>query len=278
MKGLVADLGKLPKEASSLVRSALWAPNFGVFADAALIGDLAARSEAAGWDGWFLWDHVVHLAGNEPVVDPWMALAVAARDTSRIRLGTLVTPVPRRRPWNLARQVATLDQLSRGRAVLGVGAGTERTAEFRGFGEETDVAERAAMLDEGLELISAAWAGAPVRHAGKHYRVDGIAFEPVPVQRPLPVWVGATWPHPRPLRRAARWQGVFPQRLPGPEALALVRQVVGPDLDIVVEADDRPARDWAAAGATWLLRRLPATAAVRDLEALIDAGPPETAS
>jgi alkanesulfonate monooxygenase SsuD/methylene tetrahydromethanopterin reductase-like flavin-dependent oxidoreductase (luciferase family) len=258
------------------VRSALWASNFGVFADAALIGDLAVRSEAAGWDGWFLWDHVVHLAGNEPVVDPWMALAVAARDTSRIRLGTLVTPVPRRRPWNLARQAATLDQLSRGRAVLGVGAGTERTAEFGGFGEETDLAERAAMLDEGLELISAAWSGAPVQHAGKHYRVDGFAFEPVPVQRPLPVWVGATWPHPRPLRRAARWQGVFPQRLPGPEALAVVRQAVGPGRDIVVEADERPARDWAAAGATWLLRRLPANATISDVEALIDAGPPAT--
>jgi alkanesulfonate monooxygenase SsuD/methylene tetrahydromethanopterin reductase-like flavin-dependent oxidoreductase (luciferase family) len=260
------------------VRSALWAPNFGVFADASLIGDLAARTEAAGWDGWFLWDHVVHLAGNEPVVDPWMALAVAARDTSRIRLGTLVTPVPRRRPWNLARQAATLDQLSRGRAVLGVGAGTERTAEFSGFGEETGLAERAAMLDEGLELISAAWSGAPVQHAGKHYLVDGVAFAPVPVQQPLPIWVGATWPHRRPLQRAARWQGVFPQRVPGPEALAVVRQVVGPDLDIAVASDDHPARDWATAGATWWLRGLPADAKIRAVEALIDAGPPDTAS
>ena len=258
------------------MHSALWAPNFGAFADAALVGDLAARSEAAGWDGWFLWDHVTHLAGNEPVVDPWMALAVAACQTSRIRLGTMVTPVPRRRPWNLARQATTLDRLSHGRAVLGVGAGTERTAEFRGFGEETDLARRASMLDEGLELISAAWSGTPVQHAGRHFRVDGIGFEPVPVQRPLPIWVGAHWPHRRPLRRAARWQGVFPQRLPGPAALAEIRQVVGPGLDIAVAADERPARDWARAGATWWLRTLPADSALSDVEALIDAGPPES--
>ena len=145
-----------------------------------------------------------------------MALALAAKATSRIRLGTVVTPVPRRRPWNLARQAATLDHISGGRAVLGVGAGTMRTPEFRAFGEETEIARRAAMLDEGLEVIDAAWSGAPVHHAGEYYRVDGITFHPVPVQRPLPVWVAATWPHQRPLRRAARWQGVVPERLPGP--------------------------------------------------------------
>jgi alkanesulfonate monooxygenase SsuD/methylene tetrahydromethanopterin reductase-like flavin-dependent oxidoreductase (luciferase family) len=257
------------------VRFAVWAPNFGAFADARLIADLAARAEAAGWDGWFLWDHVVHVRGDEPVVDPWMALAVAGAQTSRIRLGTLVTPVPRRRPWNLARQAATLDQISGGRAVLGVGIGTERTVEFRGYGEQTDLARRAAMLDEGLELIAGLWSGATVHHAGEHYRVDGVAFRPVPVQNPLPVWVGAVWPHPRPLRRAARWQGVFPERLPGPEAIAEVRRVVGPDKDIVVSSREQHApRDWAAAGATWWVLSLQAGDAIRDVDAMIDAGPP----
>ncbi len=256
------------------MRCAVWVPNFGAFADASLIADLAARSEAAGWDGWFLWDHVVHLTGAEPAVDPWMALALAAKATSRIRVGTVVTPVPRRRPWNLARQAATLDQVSGGRAVLGVGVGTERTPEFRGFGEETDLGRRAAMLDEGLEVIDAAWSGAPVHHAGAHYRVDGITFHPVPVQRPLPVWVAATWPHQRPLRRAARWQGVVPARLPGPWAITEISRVIGPGKDIVIEADDRPARDWARAGATWWLRCLHGDAVIRDVTAMIDAGPP----
>jgi alkanesulfonate monooxygenase SsuD/methylene tetrahydromethanopterin reductase-like flavin-dependent oxidoreductase (luciferase family) len=257
-----------------LVRFAVWAPNFGVFADARLIADLAARTEAAGWDGWFLWDHVVHISGKEPVVDPWMALALAATSTSRIRLGPLVTPVPRRRPWNLARQAATLDRISGGRAVLGVGSGSERTPEFRGYGEETDLARRASMLDEGLELISELWTGATVHHAGQHYQVDGVAFQPVPVQDPLPIWVGAVWPHPRPLRRAARWQGVATSRLPGPEVIADIRRVVGPDKDIAVPADERPARDWAAAGATWWVRTLRADDAIGDVEAMIDAGPP----
>jgi alkanesulfonate monooxygenase SsuD/methylene tetrahydromethanopterin reductase-like flavin-dependent oxidoreductase (luciferase family) len=105
------------------VRCGPWVPNFGGLADASLLAD----PEAAGWDGWFLTGHVVHQAGDEPAVDPWMALAVAARLTTRIRLGPLVTPLPRRRPWNLARQAATLDRLSGGRAILGAGAGSERT-------------------------------------------------------------------------------------------------------------------------------------------------------
>ncbi len=256
------------------MRFALWAPNFGVFADASLVADLAGRAEAAGWDGWFLWDHVVHMAGNEPVVDPWMALAAAALATRRIRLGTVVTPLPRRRPWNVARQAATLDRLSGGRAVLGVGIGTERTEEFRGFGEETDPVRRAAMLDEGLDLIADLWTGAAVHHQGEHYRVDGVAFQPVPVQNPLPVWVAAVWPHRRPLRRVARWQGVVPERLPGPEAVREIRNVVGPDKDIVVSPGERPPREWASAGATWWMERLCADAVVGEVEALVDAGPP----
>jgi len=166
-----------------------------------------------------LTDHVVHHGGDEPAVDPWMALAVTARLTSRIRLGPLVTPLPRRRPWNVARQAASLDRLSGGRAVLGVGAGSQRTAEFAPFGEHASLAARAAMLDEGLDLLAALWSGELVRHAGPYYRVEGVRFVPVPVQQPLPVWVAAIWPSRRPLRRASRWQGVVPLALPGPGAL-----------------------------------------------------------
>jgi alkanesulfonate monooxygenase SsuD/methylene tetrahydromethanopterin reductase-like flavin-dependent oxidoreductase (luciferase family) len=256
------------------VQFALWVPNFGSLADLPLLADLAERSEAAGWEGWFVMDHVVHRRGDEPAVDPWMALAVAARGTARMRLGPLVTPLPRRRPWNVARQAATLDRLSQGRAVLGVGIGSERTPEFDAFGEETDLVRRASMLDEGLELLAALWGGEPVHHHGEHYRVDGVRFEPTPLQRPLPVWVGAVWPSRRPLGRAARWQGVFPLGLPGPQAVAEIRRIVGPGKDIAVEGDNRSAQEWENGGATWWLRRLPADLAISQLEAVIDAGPP----
>jgi alkanesulfonate monooxygenase SsuD/methylene tetrahydromethanopterin reductase-like flavin-dependent oxidoreductase (luciferase family) len=219
-------------------------------------------------------DHVVHRSGDEPAVDPWMALAVAARATTRIRLGPMVTSLPRRRPWNVARQVTGLDRLSRGRAVFGVGIGSERTRESHRFGEETDLVRRATMLDEGLGLLSALWSGEPVHHTGEHYTVDGVRFQPTPIQRPLPIWVGAVWPSRRPLHRAARWQGVFPLALPGPKEVGEIRRIVGPGKDIAVEADDRPTKEWERNGVTWWLRRLPSDGSVRSLEALIDAGPP----
>jgi alkanesulfonate monooxygenase SsuD/methylene tetrahydromethanopterin reductase-like flavin-dependent oxidoreductase (luciferase family) len=256
------------------VRFALWVPNFGSLADVSLLADLAARSEGAGWDGWFLMDHVVHQGGDEPAVDPWMALAVAARVTSRIRLGPMVTPLPRRRPWNVARQAATLDHLSRGRAVLGVGIGSERTREFEAFDEETDPARRASMLEEALDLIADLWSGEPIRHHGEHFRAEGVRFEPTPVQRPLPIWVGAIWPNRRPLRRAARWQGVFPLAIPGPEAVREIRRSIGPDGDIAVEGDDHPSQEWERNGATWWFRRLPSGGSIGDSKRLIDVGPP----
>jgi len=124
------------------MRHAIFVPNFGVFSDPVLVADLAARSESAGWDGWFLWDHVVYRNGDEPAADPWLTLGAVAANTSRIRLGPLVTPLPRRRPWNVARQAVTLDHLSAGRVVLGVGIGTRTTLEFSGFGEVEDLATR----------------------------------------------------------------------------------------------------------------------------------------
>lgn len=256
------------------MRYALWVPNFGSLADLPLLAELAARCEAAGWDGWFLMDHVVHRHGDEPAVDPWMTLAVAAQATSSIRLGPMVTPLPRRRPWNVARQATTLDRVTGGRAVLGVGIGSERTPEFSGFGEEADLIKRASMLDEGLGLLTALWSGAPVHHVGEHYWVDGVRFEPTPVQRPLPVWVTAIWPSRRPLRRARHWQGIFPLALPGPSALAEIIQTVGEGIDVAIQGDHRPAHEWERAGATWWLQLVPPSQPVRDLEALIDAGPP----
>lgn len=257
------------------MRHAIFVPNFGVFSDPVLVADLAARSESAGWDGWFLWDHVVYRNGDEPAADPWLTLGAVAQNTSRIRLGPLVTPLPRRRPWNVARQAVTLDHLSGGRVVLGVGIGTRTTPEFSGFGEVEDLATRGSMLDEGLELIEALWSGEEVNHRGSHYRVEGVRFRPAALQDPIPIWVAAVWPSRKPLRRASRWQGVVPLALPGPEALAGVFAIAGEGNDVAVPAGGHPLRSWREAGATWILHDVGPDAAVAQVEKLIDAGPPE---
>jgi alkanesulfonate monooxygenase SsuD/methylene tetrahydromethanopterin reductase-like flavin-dependent oxidoreductase (luciferase family) len=189
-------------------------PNFGDFADARTVATLAAEVEEAGWDGLFVWDHVVHdkqRRRGQPFGDPWMLLTAAALATSRIRLGPLVTPVARRRPEQLARQVATLDALSGGRVVFGAGLGGPIEDEFASFGEPTDPLVLAERLDEGLELLARFWSGETVNHAGRHYRVRDVALLPPSVQRPRPpVWIAGYWPNRRPMRRAARWDGAVP--------------------------------------------------------------------
>jgi alkanesulfonate monooxygenase SsuD/methylene tetrahydromethanopterin reductase-like flavin-dependent oxidoreductase (luciferase family) len=189
-------------------------PNFGDFADARTVAKVAAAAEAAGWDALFVWDHVVHdkrLRARMPFGDPWMLLTAAALATSRLRLGTLVTPVARRRPEQLARQVATLDGLSGGRVVFGAGLGGPIEDEFGSFGDTTDPVVLAERLDEGLDLLSRYWSGETVDHDGPHYRVRHTALRPVTVQRPRPpVWIAGYWPHRPPMRRAARWDGAVP--------------------------------------------------------------------
>ena len=187
-------------------------PNFGDFADPETVARVAAAAEAAGWDGLFVWDHVVHRKRDRRACgDPWMLLTAAALATSRITLGPLVTPVPRRRPQQVARQVATLDNLSGGRVIFGAGLGGPIEDEYGSFGEPTDPKLLAEMLDEGLGLIDRYWSGEPVTHAGRHYRVEDVALLPTPVQRPrVPGWIAGYWPHRRPMRRAARWDGAVP--------------------------------------------------------------------
>jgi alkanesulfonate monooxygenase SsuD/methylene tetrahydromethanopterin reductase-like flavin-dependent oxidoreductase (luciferase family) len=202
------------------MRYAVSLPNFGNGVDAALVAEWAVTAEAAGWDGFLLWDHLfAFAAGPVDLVDPWIALTVAACRTTRIRLGTLVTPLPRRRPVVLARQTVTLDRLSQGRLVLGVGSGAF-PYEWDYCGEESDPTARAEMLDEHLELLVRLWSGKPVNHDGRYYRTAGPDWSavcyPPPVQQPrIPIWVGGTWPGTRPFRRAARWDGVVPMRLDG---------------------------------------------------------------
>lgn len=191
-------------------RFAIGVPNVGPFADAAWLGGLAARAEDTGWDGVFVWDHLLYHNPGWPVVDPWVALTCAAIATSRVRLGVLMAALPRYRPWRLAKTVATLDQISNGRMVFGAGLGSI-PAEYEAFGEDPAPRKRAARLDESLQVMNAAWQGAPLNHQGEQLSIDAPAMLPRPVQRPrVPVWLGGRWPARRPFIRAAEWDGVMP--------------------------------------------------------------------
>ncbi|MGW0860984.1 LLM class flavin-dependent oxidoreductase [Streptomyces sp. NPDC002611] len=187
-------------------------PNFGDFADPRTVAKVAVAAEQAGWDGLFVWDHVLHRThAGRPFGDPWMLLTAAALATSRIRLGTLVTPVARRRPQQLARQVATLDAVSGGRVTFAAGLGGPIEDEYASFGDVTDPKVLAERLDEGLDLLQRYWSGEPVSHDGRHYRVRDVTLLPATVQRPRPpVWVAGFWPSRPPMRRAARWDGAVP--------------------------------------------------------------------
>jgi alkanesulfonate monooxygenase SsuD/methylene tetrahydromethanopterin reductase-like flavin-dependent oxidoreductase (luciferase family) len=196
------------------MRYSINVPNFGDFADARTVAQVASAAEAAGWDALFVWDHVVHdkrARLGQPFGDPWMLLTAAALATSRLRLGTLVTPVARRRPEQLARQVATLDAMSGGRVIFGAGLGGPIDDEFASFGDTTDPVVLAERLDEGLGLLSRYWSGETVNHEGPHYRVHDTTLLPATVQRPRPpVWIAGYWPNRRPMRRAAEWDGAVP--------------------------------------------------------------------
>lgn len=234
-----------------------------------MVADLAARAEERGWDGFFLWDHITYRPPVRAVADPWITLAAIATATDRLVIGPLVTPLARRRPHRLARETVTLDRLSGGRLILGVGLGSDRSGEFDPdrFGEEGDPRVRAGLLDEGLERLSAYWAG---------------EFEPVPVQAPrVPVWVASRWPNRRPLRRAARWDGLFPIDLPGPDALSELATEVGELRDalagpyelVVTNPPDTDPGPWEAAGATWCLTGFGPQPGRAEVQQAIDAGP-----
>lgn len=253
------------------MRSGLFLPLFDDLADPSVAVRLAVEAEEAGWHGVFVWDHVRWREPVREVADPWITLAAIATATHAIRLGPMVTPLARRRPVKVARETTTLDQLSEGRLTLGVGLGSDRFGnEFSITGEDLDDRRRARMLDESLEILTAAWSGAHVNHRGEHYTVDSMQFLPRPVQRPgIPVWVGGYPGKAGPLRRAAQYQGFFPVGLDGPDqlaeivtTLAALRREAGKDLrepyDVVAElAPETDPAPYATAGATWTLVAVP---------------------
>ncbi|MGW3890037.1 LLM class flavin-dependent oxidoreductase [Micromonospora chokoriensis] len=245
--------------------------------------ELGEHAERAGWDGVFLEDYLIHYAGDDPsTYDPWLVLAAIAGRTGRVRLGTTVTALPRRRPAKLAREVLTLDHLSAGRATVAVGVGDPGDRGLAAFGEQTELSVRAAMLDEGLDLLAGLLSGERVEHQGTHYRADGVALRPPPVQSPrVPVWVGGSTQAGAVRRRAARADGIVPYKLTDTGGWsdftpAEVRDLVdalpatradGRPFDVAIggrrrRADERAERAYlgelAAAGATWWLEFVPA--------------------
>jgi alkanesulfonate monooxygenase SsuD/methylene tetrahydromethanopterin reductase-like flavin-dependent oxidoreductase (luciferase family) len=187
----------------------LGVPNGGDFSNPRRIAELATKAEAAGWDGFFLWDHVIRRPPWKAMIDPWVTLAAVAVATEKMIIGPMVTPLARRRTSVLARETATLDILSNGRLRLGVGLGAPDD-EFTRFGESADPKLRAQVLDESLELLELLWSGQTVNFVGEHVMADGVQFLPRPVDGRVPIWVAGGWPGGAPFRRAARYDGVWP--------------------------------------------------------------------
>ena len=249
------------RDSSSRARRGIFLPPFDALADPAVVADLAVAAEQAGWDGVFLWDHVRYSSPVTDIADPWICLAAIAMRTERIRIGPMVTPLPRRRPHVVARQTASLDRLAPGRLVLGFGIGDDWLGEMSRFGDESDAKVRGAMLDEGLEVVTGLLSGRLVEHLGPHYRAEDVRFLPAP-ERQVPVWIAGRYGRRLPLRRAARFDGAFVIGYPGPEGVASVREAVGEQrgsldgfevvVDVPAGTDPRP---WADAGATWVLDR-----------------------
>jgi alkanesulfonate monooxygenase SsuD/methylene tetrahydromethanopterin reductase-like flavin-dependent oxidoreductase (luciferase family) len=250
------------------MKRGLFIAPFDELVDPRIMAGVAAAAEERGWDGLFVWDHITYRAGGDRVIavaDPWIVLSAVACATQTMRLGPLVTPPARRRVQKLARETVTLDHLSDGRLILGVGLGSDNSGELGPFGEELDPRKRAALLDDGLERLAAMWDG---------------EFEPRPVQQPrIPVWAAARWPNRRPVRRAVRWDGLFPIELPGPDALAeLVAETTeargGEPFDIVAEIEpgDDPG-PWERAGATWVLTAFGRQPRLDEVRETIAAGP-----
>ena len=230
--------------------------------------DLAREAEEAGWDGVFYWDGIN--VGEMETYDPWVVMAAMAVTTERVRLGAIVTPPARRRPWKLARETMTLDHLSGGRLVLPVGLGATDDGGFSKVSEPTDKKVRATLLDESLEILTGLWGGEPFSHEGEHYQVEEMTFLPPTVQRPrVPIWPVAAWPSEKSMNRALRYDGllayttrgeVTPGDVRAMKAYAEENRPPGSPFDIVVDGET-PGKDrervkrlvepFATAGATW---------------------------
>jgi len=259
-------------------RCAVGVPTVSTFGDPRMLVELAVAAEEAGWDGFFLWDHLLWHEPGGHVADPTVVISAVAARTERIRFGIMVNLLARRRAAKVARETVTLDVLSGGRLIVGAGLGS-LPAEFTAFGENADPRVRAARLDESLHLLDALWTGQPVTFHGEYLTATDVTMLPRPVQRPrIPIWCGGRWPNRPPFRRAARWDGVLPthtgyglgETMPPDELRAVIRytrvhRTADGPFDVALEgrtdgsAADRGGQLVAAyvrAGLTWWIEAL----------------------
>jgi alkanesulfonate monooxygenase SsuD/methylene tetrahydromethanopterin reductase-like flavin-dependent oxidoreductase (luciferase family) len=274
------------KEAPMTMKELLYLPPFGELSDPRLLADLASEAEAAGWDGIFLWDHVLRRREEAiDIADPWICLSAMAMRTSRLRLGPLVTPITRRRPIKLAREIVTLDHLSGGRLTMGFGLGVDSGGELSRFGEAVDPLERAARLDEGLAIIDSWLSTGHADVRGEHFSADDVFFGPRPVQLPRPpFWFAVRGTARRPARRAAAYEGLCPIEMEL-DAIKALLDIVHAErgsldgFDVVVSdgggghgiAPSASEAEMERAGATWITRRVPIGATAAQVRALIRA-------
>ena len=266
------------------LRHALYLPPFEELADPHVMIDLARAAEDHGWDGLFLWDHVLRPPDeSSAIADVWVQLAAVAAVTTTIRLGPMVTPIVRRRPQKLVREAVTLDHLSRGRLTLGLGLGVDTSGELSRFGEVVDPRRRGDILDEGADLLVRLWSGEAVTHRGDAFLADGVTFLPRPVQSPsIPIWMAARGDAVRPVRRAARYDGLFPIEVDADGLARMVEVVVAErgsldGFDIAVLAHpgvDLPAME--ARGATWAMWSFLPGEPAAEVARFIAAGPRST--
>jgi len=276
------------------VSYAVGLPNVGEFGDPRVLAELGVAAEEHGWDGVFVWDHLLYHDPGWPVANPTVALAAIAARTSRVRLGPLMTALPRRRVQVVAREIASLDVLAGGRMVFGAGLGS-MDAEYAAFGEAASLRERAARLDESLAVLAALWSGRQVRFHGRHVLADGVRMLPVSVQaRRVPVWCAGRWPVTAGFRRAARWDGVMPTHAAYglgatmlPATLAAILGVVASErgglagFDVALEGRTTPAGGagvvaaYARVGLTWWVEAMGWwRGGVAEARSRIAAGPP----
>jgi alkanesulfonate monooxygenase SsuD/methylene tetrahydromethanopterin reductase-like flavin-dependent oxidoreductase (luciferase family) len=263
------------------VRHGLYFLPAGELSDPRTLIDLGVAAEEHGWDGFFLWDHILRPTGQpQDLADVFVALSAVATMTSRIRLGPMVTPTARRRPQILAREAITLDHLSAGRLIVGLGLGVDTAGELSKFGEVTDPVVRGDALDEAAQLLASWWSGQSAVMSGSHYLVDDVALLPRPLQRPrIPMWFAARGSAIRPVRRAARYDGIFAIEIDRDGLRKVIRLVVkergyldGFEVAVpVVPGMDLPA--WEGDGATWAMWSFPPGERASAVRARIEAGP-----
>jgi alkanesulfonate monooxygenase SsuD/methylene tetrahydromethanopterin reductase-like flavin-dependent oxidoreductase (luciferase family) len=276
---------------SKKVKFGIYIANHGITSNPQDYVKLAKSGEECGWDGFFLWDHVfLPWAPDQDVLDPWIILSAIATQTNNISIGTTVTPLARRRPMIIAREAITIDRLSSGRFILGVGLGG--TAELKALGEEEDPKIRGELLDESLIILEGLWSGKPFTFNGKHFKIsEPVKFKP---EGNIKIWVGGQWPHKKPFRRAAKYDGIFPLKAGSDpsiypqdyqEILSYIRKyrksldsfdLVKSILTVGNKEEDAYIHDFMDIGVNWLLESFwSERCSLKEIQKIIERGPPE---